>query len=144
MPQRKHLPRPTSGRKYKLDGQRRRTAKTIAVSFKREDVQVLEQLQRILEQDGLPVSETVVDALRLKFGISDLNLVRAVLLEKYAAGELVGPRLFKTFDDILIWELKNSEDLLDIADKWGATRQQMACLVYLYFARPRAYYPPEG
>lgn len=125
----------TVGRNFKGDMTKRR-GNFLSISFKMEDHQVLDQLRKFLENDALPISETVVDAIRLKFGVKDLMLVRSVILEKYADKKLVGPRLFKTFDDIFEWELQNNPDLRDLAIKWNIARQTMGCLAYLYFAKP--------
>lgn len=127
----------TVGRHFKGD-MRNRSGNYLSISFKQEDIPILEQLKRIIADDKIPISETVVDAIRLKFGVNDFSLARTVILEAYRDGELVGPnmKLVKTFDDVFEWELQNTRDPRAIADKWRISRQTMGCLAHLYFAKP--------
>lgn len=124
--------KPFVGRDFKGDN---RQGIYFTLSFKKEDEPVYQQLMR-MKGNNIATSELVVDACRLKFGIADLDLMKTVILERYIDKDLVGPRLFKTFEDIMEWELKNTP-IHDIVIKWGITPQQFSCLLYLFGMRTR-------
>ena len=119
----------TVGRKFEGSGSRK--ANYLCVSFKAADLLVLEQLRKFAQDSGIPASEVVVDSLRLRFGLSDFELLQLSVLDYYKTKKLTGPSSFETFSDVLEWELKNSS-LESIVCKWQITEQQFACLLYIH------------
>jgi hypothetical protein len=110
----------------------RKKRKDVAIYFRQEDTPILNQLIRMVEtEQALSVSEIVLDTLREKLGINDYSLLQNTILEKYADGKLQGPRLFKTFADILDWELQNGP-VRDLLGKWNITERELAVMVYLH------------
>lgn len=103
----------------------------LSVSFKKEDLPVLEQIKRLALKDGVPASEIVVDSVRLTFGALNLEIIKESILQRYVLRELTGPELFKTFYDVLEWELANNS-IPDIIIKWGISLQNFCCIMYLY------------
>ena len=123
--------KPTVGRFFKGDTGRTKSGTYFSVSFKAKDMDLFYMIKQIMEEKKMSASEIFVDAIRLQFGNRDLSLTKEMVLQRYVDGSLKGPSLFKTFEDVLEWELQNTKHC-EIPLKWQISSQAFSCLLYLY------------
>ena len=111
----------------------KKTGLVLAISIPAPQYPLLLALNRLSEEMCRSRSSIVCDALSIAFGSEDMNDVEDLILNKYADKIYAGPRLFKTFDDVLEWELKQ-KSISQIAVLWHVSFQTLGKLMYRYCA----------
>ena len=74
------------------------------------------------------MSEQVRIALRHTYCGKNLIDLKALILDKYAERQLVGPKLFKTFEDVLEWELQN-RTIKQVIELWHISGRDMGLIL---------------
>ncbi len=117
------------GRKLKNDC---KEVSNISISIPKNKQHLAQAMRKIIDMDLIKdasVSKLMVDATEIYLGQVNTSMLENVITDKYAEREIVGPKLFNCFNDILCWELRN-KPLPDIAKLWNINHSQLAFILY--------------
>lgn len=118
-----------TGRKFEGDlSKRTNKGAYLTISFPRGDLAIYDVMVELVKKGTGSFSELARVAFWHTYGGKLLDSTKQMILDRYANRELEGPKLFKEFEDVLLWEVQH-RTFTEIKDLWRISGHDLGVLL---------------